>query len=192
MSDELDAVLQHAARHVDGAVAVGHLRREREDAWDAIVVGQDGQPLVFWGLGEDLMKFAGKDAITNADGGVLMVVAATPPGVRPAGLISVPASRSGSPLAHLVTIVSTKGMTMIPKPAGEGEPPSGLSPDMLRSLVRQTAAISPKGTANRTVEAQDGGTIDIVLDWEYRPLLFWVLLPEREKPTLMAAALSGG
>ena len=83
MSYPLDEILVNAKRDSFGNVAIAALRRRIEDAWDWLVVGPDGQPLVFWGTGANLDL---EGLVRNDKDGILMVITATPPGVQPAGL----------------------------------------------------------------------------------------------------------
>lgn len=182
-------MLEHAKRDPHGHVAVAHLRRQDKDVWDAIVVAEDAQPLVFWAHGEQPDM---KDLVIREDGSVMMVVISTPPGVQPAGLLVVPANAWGSPLATLVSVVSQEGLTMVSS-AGDTEsaspPPMGR--DMLISLLDHAAARNEGGYAVTELETADGGTATVLLDWDGRPVMFWLEVPGDESPrTLMTAMAS--
>ena len=191
MSDPLEAILKDAKRDRYGNVAIAHLRRQDEDAWDALVVAEDSQPLVFWATGDrpDI-----EDVVVREDGAFLMVVVSTPPGVRPAGLITTPANAWGSPLASLVSLVSPEGITMVspPRESSPAAPPPPVGTDMLRSLLDKAAAHESGGFRVTELETADGGFATVLLDWDGRPLMFWVEMPRKNARTLMTAIILPG
>ena len=181
MTDLREELLRHAKRDVYGNVALAQLRREDEDVWDTLIVNRDGEPLLFWGLGEQPEKHA----IQTEDGATLMVVVATPPGVRPAGLITIPATRSGSPLGNLVSMVNRDGHTVV-DPAGDPRrrPPTRFGSDMLDSLLQHVAKHEAGHFVARPIAAADGGKATVLVDWDERVLLFW--LPSVADPAVRA------
>ena len=187
MRDLIDALLEHAGRFSNGAVAIGHLQRDDEDAWDFVVVGEDLQPLVFWGE----TNIPGEGSVKREDGATLQVLASTPPGVQPSHLVPVPAKESGSPIGRIAAAVTPDGMeTRIGEPIGAGqEPATGL--EVLRSLYTQSVFQRKGMEAVADVDTADGGKLEVTLDWDQRPLLFWLSLPsDPEKLELMTLARS--
>jgi hypothetical protein len=184
-------VLEHAKRDEHGYVAIAHLRRRDEDLWDALAVGENSQPLVFW-VGGDRPDF--DDLVVGDDGSFLMVVLATPPGVQPAGLLTVPADTWGSPIATLITIVTGEGLTMVSPAAGDRPappPPPTFGREMLRSLLDQAADRQGDNFKVAEIQTADGGSTRALLDWDGRPLMFWIDMPgeDGERELMMAVSL---
>jgi hypothetical protein len=193
MSDSLDAVLVHALRDRSGRPAIAALRRYDEDFWDWLVVGKDRQPLVFWQVNGTAQM---QGIVRSEDGGsMLMVLNSTPPGVEPAGIAAVPASERRSPLAKMITIVTEDGETMISPPNHTVGPPPAVGPRMLDSLFDQFAYREKQQFLVQEVDTADDKRAGILLDWDKRPLLFWLTMPGKPESTyelFTAVAASNG
>lgn len=194
--NDLDPILEHARRSDQGAILIGYIQRPDEDAWDAVVVGKDLQPLTFWATNGGEM--GGDEQIRDEAGNVLMVVSATPPGAEPAGLIAVPSDERGSPLGRLVSIVSGDALTMLDDVSREPKRGKGQKPGLhesLSSLIRQAAAGTSEGNYVTEIEAADGAPITVLMNWGGAPLLFWTQSPDDPHQlalTLVAALPEGG
>jgi hypothetical protein len=185
MDDPLAPILTHAKKDRFGNIVIAHLRREREDTWDALVVAENGLlPLVFWAPS----ALHAEDAIRDDEGNVLHVIQSTPPGVTPSGLVPSPADANSSPTGTLISIVTSEGHTSIRPPHEEPLPPPDFGPTMLRSLFENVAHRKGTEYAIADLETAAGGTIPVLLDWDGRPILFWVDMPkEQSERTLMTA-----
>lgn len=173
MSDDwLDPILEHAKRDQHGNIVLAFLRKSDEDAWDAIVVDENRQPLRFWVPGPPKMP----GGLVNEKGDALMILTATPPGVVPRGFAPLPADASGSPIGNLISIVTAEGLTEVEAPRDDGPkaPVPPLGPTALRSLTSEFAARSDDGFYTRDVTAADGAVATIMLNWDGNPLLFWL------------------
>lgn len=192
MSEQLDLVLANAKRFSGGALVIAQLQRSDEDAWDALVVGADMQPLTFWA--EDAQGI--EDAHTREDGAVLMVVMSTPPGIEPSGLLSVPAVSTGSPAVRLVAIVNEDGTVVIGSPGDDGprKPPPPFGPYMISSLLEQSALRTDddQGFMLGETEAAGGGKASILADWDKRPMLLWIAMDSGERELMVVTGLPEG
>jgi hypothetical protein len=186
VSDWLDTALQHAARDTFGNIGLAHLRRLDSDRWDTLVVGEDRKPLVFWASGQVMPA---EKSIRNENGATLVGVVSTPPGVQPSGLIAVPVDANGSPQVTLVSVVSSEGITEVEAGPAKDKPPEPWGPSMLRSLLQAAAAQTNEGYQVARVDSSDGGNLPVLLDWDGRPLLFWIDTPEGERQLSVAAVL---
>jgi hypothetical protein len=191
-SGELDPVLENAKRFSGGDLAIAQLQRPDEDAWDALVVGADMQPLTFWAQSGE--EFA--DAHVREDGAILMVVMSTPPGIEPAGLLSVPAISSGSPTMRMNAIVNQDGAVVIGN-AGDDtppKPPPPFGPDMIASLVEQAALRTKdsKGYVLGEMDAADGGKAMVLADWDKRPMLLWLEMEAGKRELMAVTGLPAG
>jgi hypothetical protein len=179
MSD-FDPLLEHAKRDPTGAVAIAHLQRQDEDYWDALVVGQDGRPLVF--LGEP-RGMAGE--VVREDGAVLMALVSTPPGVSPSGLMATPVNEWGSPLGKIISVVTEGMSTQVEPPGGDPRPLPAQGEDRLKSLLEQVAFRNEDGYLLASLEASGGGEVSVVVDWDRRPLMVWLDLPDAGRSLTM-------
>ncbi len=178
-ASDLDSLLEtYSARFAWGAVGIGMLRRLDSDDWDAVVVGNDLQPLVFWG---EASRFKDSETVLNETGHMLHVLISTPPGVSPSGILSVPASKEGLPLGRLVMVVTADGETEVERPRDAKSGPAAardFGPEMLEGLFAKHAKSSARGYAMAELDAEDGDKASVLLNWDDRPLLFWVDMPE--------------
>ena len=175
MSDSLDAVLAHALRDKLGRPTIAALRRHDEDFWDWLVVGKDRQPLVFWQADGSIQM---QGIVRSEDGSsVLMVLNSTPPGVEPAGIAAVPASERRSALTKMISVVTQDGETMVSSPNHIEGPPPPVGPRMLDSLFDQFAYREREQFMIGEVDTADDKRAKILLDWDQRPLLFWLTMP---------------
>lgn len=188
MTDPLEQILRHAKRDEDDRLWVAQLRREDEDSWDTVIIGADDEPLTFWAPAEP----AGADAARDSEGNMLMVMASTPPGVRPAGLLAIPCSPSGSPVLRMVAMVDKSGHTQIGV-AGDKtkQPPAGLRADMLRSLLDHVAQRRGDSYSTVRVPAVSGVLTTVLVDWESRPLLCWLPSVDDESRRALYAVAAG-
>lgn len=178
MSDSLDDLLQKAANtHSNGIVALAHLRRRDEDAWDFLVVDRSNLPLMVWSSDQSADS---EEAVTDGQGRVLSVIEATPPGATPSGLLLVPGNEHGSPLGRLVGIVGGEEWVMVEplnKPPGTpGQ--AAVGANMLDGLLAKSARRTSSGDYYTVeLDAADGGQVPVAVDWDGRPLMFWIDLP---------------
>jgi hypothetical protein len=187
MSEMPDAVMKHAKRDKFGNVAIAHLRRHDKDVWDSLVVGEDGQPLVFWASGE---RPNVQELVTRNDGSFLMVAVATPPGVEPAGFLYEPADEWRSPLLIMRGLVSEEGLTLVSRAGRDPGPPRPFGPEMLRSLLGQVAMRRGEQVEMVEINTSDSGTANVLIDWDRRPLMFWTTLPDKKDMLELMAAVS--
>jgi hypothetical protein len=189
MTDWLDPILVHAKRDKHRNLGIAYLRREDEDSWDALVIGADNQPLTFWSSPSE--SGLEKDAMTDRDGNVLNVVASTPPGVEARGLVGTPATATGSPVGTFTAIFEAEGYTMIRGTSKESKPPPPPPSQWnLASLLKDVAKHKGDEYVSATIEAADGGAIPVLLDWDGRPIMFWIDMPSEPSERKLVAAVA--
>jgi hypothetical protein len=185
---EYDSLLEHALHDAQGGIVTAHLRRREEDHWDRLVVGKDGQPLTFRGPPTGM-----SDEVVLEDGSVLMVLACTPAGVSPEGHLAVPADESGSPLAKMVAVVDSEGLTEVEPPNQQAAKPPPVGRDSFAVLIERAAMRQGGDLMVTKIEAQDGKMATVVLAWDQRPLLLWFEVPGGSGRSLMClSALADG
>jgi hypothetical protein len=179
MTGGLDELLRRANTDAAGNVALAHLRRRKQARWDLLVVARDNMPLMFWSPATE----APEGALWDDRGNVLSVLVSTPPGVEPAGLLSVPADESGSPIVDMVSVVGSEGATLL---ESLGASPSGEPVDagivVIQSLIEAYAWQTGGGYHTVNLESADGDETTVLVDWDGRPLMCWLAsLDEAEK-----------
>jgi hypothetical protein len=191
--NQLDEILEaHAKKWPDGGLVLAHLRRQDDGRWDTLVVGSDLMPLAFWSSGAGAP--ANQDILRDDHGNILTVVVATPPGVEPSGLLVAPANAHGSPFATMVSMVTAEGYTPIGDLSEQehSAPAEGVSKDMLRSLIDNVVDHDGGGKYRvGRLTTDDGGSVQVLLDWNGAPVLFWVDMPgdPPDRELMSAAAL---
>lgn len=191
MTEQLDLILEGAKRFNGGSIVIAHLQRPDEDAWDALVVSSEMQPLTFWAQGDQEFK----DAYVREDGAVLMVVMSTPPGIEPSGLLSVPAASTGSPVVNLEAVVTEDGTVVIGTPGDDApkKPPPPFGPDMIASLLAQAAMRDDEERYMLfDMDAADGGKAAILADWDKRPMFLWVEMEPGNRELMAVTGLPAG
>ncbi|MEJ1110878.1 MULTISPECIES: hypothetical protein [unclassified Kribbella] len=158
----LEDLLKHAKRDQLGNPVMAHLHRLFEDRWDLVVVadGQENLPLAFNYVGTP------------------MVLTHTPSGVKPPHFLLLPINETGSPFFNLHKIHSVEGVTIVDDGLAPADHFGPVTPAALVGLVTRYAQ---KGPGNlypiAEIEAAEGGTTSVLVDWEGRPLWLWINPP---------------
>ena len=106
------------------------------------------------------------------------------------GLIAAPADEWRSPLLKLVSIVSREGDTVVTPPNYKAGPPPPFGPQIITSLLKQFAYQRGDQFAIVEVDVSDGKKTNVLIDWNQRPLLFWLTMPDEQDKKALYMAVS--